>query len=323
MIDRDLLCKVVRRANLAPSVHNVQPTRWRIRNDRLELAAELAVGLSVGDEGMQDAGLSCGAAVEATLLALGEEGISAKADDHWDRDDRSTWPGHRMAAVLSLQPGTADPLAVQLDRRFTWRAAFGDEAGSTLLGSDDAHMFSEPEDKAWIAELNDKSSLSIMTSGPFRRELLCWMRLSPGHPRYEFAGLSREALQMPTAIARAAGWALGPLWPVLHVLKLTKALTAEAKATRSASVIAAFHVPQKDSQVAAGRRYLRLCLRASEQGYAGWPMAALTDDPVAKAAVSARMGLVPDRRLVQVLRFGPPAGPPPPRARRPIEELLG
>jgi hypothetical protein len=54
-----------------------------------------------------------------------------------------------------------------------------------------------------------------------------------------------------------------------------------------------------------------------------WPMAALTDDAQAAAQIVSKLAIGPERRLVQVLRFGEPSGDRTPRARRPISELIG
>ena len=99
-------------------------------------------------------------------------------------------------------------------------------------------------------------------------------------------------------------------------------MTAEAAATRTAPVIAGFHRAAEEDPVSSGRQYLRLWLAATSLGMAGWPMAALTDDPEARAEMERLLVLPPGRRLIQVLRFGMPTDAAPPRARRPLSELI-
>jgi hypothetical protein len=53
-----------------------------------------------------------------------------------------------------------------------------------------------------------------------------------------------------------------------------------------------------------------------------WPMAALADDPATRDRLSADLGVPPDHRLIQMLRFGPPDRPAPRRARRPVDDLI-
>lgn len=319
------LSAIIARAALAPSVHNTQPARWRIADDGLILACDPATILSAGDPEGRDAGLSCGAALEAAVLALSAQGVSAHVTDHWLQNDTTTIPGYRLAATI--RPGAAirpDPLEPLLDSRFTFRAAFLPAIPDMWRGwyPDDAVLLTDPADKDWIATVNDKISLQTLRQTPVRQELLHWMRLSRSHPRYSFDGMNRAALRMSWPTAFVAGLTLGPLWPLCDRLGLTPAMTAEAKNTKTAAVIAAFHRPAGESPVSTGRAYMRLCLAAARCGFAGWPMAAMADDPATRATIAARLEIGPDRRLIQMIRFGIPAGPMRPRARRPTTEVM-
>lgn len=323
MITTEQLRDVVMRANLAPSIHNTQPSRWRMDGGDLVVAADLSVKLPIADPDAMGVGLSCGAAIEATALALSLHGFGVKICDAWVDNDRHSWPGHRIAARLTLRPGEEDGLQSQLEHRFTWRGPF-ENTVPRLFGwaRKDTVLVLDSPGKAWLAEQNDWASFEIMQSRAFRDELTSWMRLSPGHPRYSFDGLSREAMMMPKAIARRVRLVFGPLWRPLNIMGVTKGITAEADVTRGAAVIACFHCDIDESPIVTGRAYMRLCLEAASLGFAGWPMAALSDHPVTHAEILSRFAIGADRRLVQVIRFGQPTGNPPPRARRPISELL-
>lgn len=313
---------VVRRASLAPSTHNTQPARWALDGSDIVIARDPGVALPVGDPTARDAGLSCGAAVEATVLALSAHGIGADVTDLWEDD--APGGGLQPVARLGLTEGAAmDGLGRRLEERFTWRGLF-DAAQVDLFGwsRSDATLVTDRAGRERIAEQNDWASHEIMQDRAFRRELVAWMRLSDRHPRRDFDGLSRAAMRMSAGEALAAPHALGWLWPVLGAVGATKGLTAEAEATRSAPVIACFHRPAGESPVVSGRAYLRMCLEAASLGLAGWPMAALSDHPETRGQICAAYGIGPDRRLVQVIRFGKPTGAPPPRARRPLSELI-
>lgn len=320
MMDAAMLDRIVVRARLAPSVHNTQPARWRQVGDAVEVLCDGSVGHAAGDPAGRDAGLSCGAAVEATVIALSQEGLAASVTETWS----GAGPGLRP--VARIVPGgavAADPMADQMDRRFTFRSVF-EAAPAPLFGWQrrDAALLTDPARKDWIAGLNDAVSLGVLRDAAVRAELLHWMRLSPRHPRYDHDGMSRAALRMDATTALGARLVLGPLWGLCDRLGLTGRITAEAEATRSAQVIACFHRPADESPVASGRAYLRMWLEATHLGMAGWPMAALADTESSRAEVSARISLAPDRRLIQVIRFGVPVGDPPPRARRPLSELI-
>lgn len=305
-------------ARLAPSVHNVQPARWRRDGDVIVIAADLAAALPASDPSGRDAGLSCGAAAEATVLAMGG---AARVDDLWLADDRATWPGHRIAARIAGRAGGPAPGAALLARRFTHRGAFL-PAGAEGWAPADAVIVADPAGRDWLARAQDRATARVLCDDGQRAELRRWLRLSPHHPRIGLDGMSAAALRMGPATALAAGLALGPLWPGLRALGLARALGGEAGKTRSAACIALFHRPHDESPVTSGRHYLRLWLEATGRGWAGWPMAALGDDRAESAAAAARFGIPRGRRLVQALRFGPPDAPPPPRARLPPERLV-
>lgn len=312
---------IVRRAALAPSVHNVQPTRWRLVGDTVSIHCDTRVTLVAGDPHSRDAGLSCGAAVAATEIALSELGWQTELKELWAQPSVGTL---RPAARLLLRQGGArDGLADQLARRFTHRGTFATEP-QPLFGwtRSDAVLVTDRPRIARIAAMNDAASLKIMKDKRFRRELVDWMRFSPRHRRFGIDGMSRDALRMPPATAIAARLVLGPLWGACDLLGLTRAITAEADATVTASVIALFHRPMDESPVLSGRAYLRMWLEATALGLAGWPMAAVADDPQTNAALCDMAGIGAGRRLIQAIRFGKATAPMPPRARRPLDELI-
>lgn len=324
MLTDDMFRAAVARAALAPSVHNAQPARWHLNARTLSLLADPAVSLPVGDPDGQDAGLSCGAAAEAMVLALGALGIGADVTDLWDSGAGSPVPAYKLAATLALRPeAESDGLADQLETRFTWRGGFADGPADLFGWSrPDTILVTDRARRDWLAELNDDVSHEIMSRRPFRSELLSWMRLRRGHKRYAIDGLSADALGLSAAEALATPVALGPLWPVLRLFGATRGLVAEAGATRTAPVIAAFHADAVASPVTTGRAYLRLCLEAASLGFAGWPMAALSDHPRSRDEISKRLNLPAGHRLVQVIRFGVPTGTAPARARRSVDELI-
>lgn len=316
---------IVERASLAPSVHNTQPARWRMLGDAISVYCDGSVALDIGDRQGADAGLSCGAAVAATEIALSEHGWASEVEDFWLHPDTdATRTAMRLAARLQIKPGgPRDGLADQLDRRFTHRGLFSTDP-QPLFGwtRSDAALVTDRKRIARIAELNDTASLKFMKNRDFRRELTQWMRFSPRHPRYGIDGMSREAMRMSATTALGARIVLGPLWGLCDLLRLSPGLTAEADATVTASVIALFHRPRGESPVLSGRAYLRMWLEATALGLAGWPMAAMADDPETNALVCDMAGIGVDRRLIQAIRFGKPNEAMPLRARRPLSELI-
>jgi nitroreductase len=71
----DQVEEVLRSASLAPSVHNTQPWRFRVRPDRIELHADLDRALPATDPQGRELRLSCGAALFNLRVALQGFGV--------------------------------------------------------------------------------------------------------------------------------------------------------------------------------------------------------------------------------------------------------
>jgi len=323
MIAMEVLEACVVRAGLAPSAHNAQPARWTLDTDGATLFCDLRDTLPASDPEGRATALGCGAALEAMVLALSAHGFGAEVDlAEAPRFNRGR--GLETVAHLRFTEAAAeDPLHRQLERRFTWRGSF-DAAPMELYGwsRSDARQVLDDKGRAWLAERNDWASLQMLRDKGLRHELLDWMRLAPRHPRTGLDGMDRAALNLARAPAAALPLVFGPLWRGLDAARLTPRLTAESAATRTAPVIALFHRPRGEHPVESGRAYLRLGLEAASLGMAGWPMSALSDHPAINGETCTRFGIAPDRRLIQAIRFGKPSGAAPPRARRPLSELL-
>ncbi len=323
---------LIAEANRAPSVHNTQPARWAFDGDYIYLFADLGRCLAVGDPELRDAGLSCGAALEGTLLALAERGIGVKAvHDSWLNPPSDAPKGLRPAARIKLGGSTPpDPQAHYTTKRYTWRGAFSPLSGNDLrrIGSwgEDAPnvtLVNHRKDKAWLAKLNDKTSLKFFANTAYREELVSWMRLNKSHPNWSIDGLNADSMQMSGFEARAASKVLSDPWfSILKNIGLGSALVSEASKTKSAAGIAFFHTHADTSPIDSGRQFYRVWLDLTRLGCVAWPMAVIADHPDTNAACCARFGIPDDQRLINVLRFGgPPAASPPNPARINPEDL--
>src|SRR5678815_5003933 len=77
---RTVLRRIIELACRAPSVHNTQPWRWRIRGAELELHADRSRQLQVGDPQGRNLVISCGAALHHAQVAAGALGWEARVD---------------------------------------------------------------------------------------------------------------------------------------------------------------------------------------------------------------------------------------------------
>ncbi len=171
--------RAVAAARYAPSAHNTQPWRWRIRYDVLDLFAEPSRMLDVTDPDGRLITISCGAALHHARLALAARGWRVTVTRRPDAGDRRhlarlhidtaapTGPGNaRLARYIRLRhtdprPVTGHPLGTEdLD---TVRTAFASqEVGLHVLRPDEVLALtlatgrtgsSEPAEAQWHDEL--------------------------------------------------------------------------------------------------------------------------------------------------------------------------
>ena len=324
-IDRRAL---VSEAMLAPSVHNVQPARWRLEGDEaLILFEDQGVRLTVGDPRGNDAGISLGAAAEGLRLAAGRGGIGVVEElDDLPAETERLRPVARYR--LNAETAEPDPLAALVDARRSWRADFlacapDDRAGAAKLAGEDAAVVTDPALLATLARLYDQASYGFMRDRLFRRELVSWMRLSRRHPRWDCDGLNADTMAMSRIEAIWASVVLGPLFGLLDMVGLAEPLLAEGKKIGGAAAVVVFHRPADEPPLVSGGHFYRLWLSIEAAGFGAAVLAALADDPVISAEVAALAGVPRGRRIVSAFRMGQrPPGAIAPRSRRGIDELL-
>ena len=331
-MDNALLSRVVASANLAPSVHNTQPARWHLARDgSILVMAELARWLSAGDPSSRDMGVSCGAAVEGTVMALVDAGIGGVAvEDLWEANDTVALPDHRLAARIVVS-GAAQPspLSSHVTNRFTWRSHFKPapmHAAKALQAwareAEDVTIAHTPQDIAMLATLADDAGMFFLRDRAFRRELVGWMRLARSHPRYDADGLNLDVLCMSSLEGFGAGVILGTgLFEAIDALGLGKMLTGEKSKTLSATAIALFHRPRGESPVVSGRAFYRFWLNLTRLGFAAWPMAAVADHMESADICGRHFAIPSERRLINALRVGI-ATAVPKRARLPVQGMI-
>ena len=121
--DADVVRRIVEIGCRAPSVHNTQPWRWRIDEDRIELRADRSRQLGVSDPDGRNLTISCGAAlhhIQVAAAGLGRVAMVERLPDPREPD---------LLAVIDVgESRTATPADVDLldalDRRVTDRRRF-------------------------------------------------------------------------------------------------------------------------------------------------------------------------------------------------------
>lgn len=317
----EVFAGIVADAALSPSVHNIQPTRWR-RIDAATVAVLQAEGrtLPVGDPTGRDVAASHGASVEGFILAAGARGLGFAVE---------AGKAGEIARLRATGPVTPDPLAAFLLTRRTWRGRFlpirpPGSLESLAEAAPDLTLLFEADEIEAVARLNDAASLAAFRNGAFRAELLDWMRLSRRHPLWTVDGLNAEAMMMSPVEAFGAGVVLRPgVFETLDRLGLGRALTGEAEVVGSSAAVALFHRPADEPAFDTGRRWHRVWLEMTRLGLSAAPMTVLADDPEAASALAAHFGRPEGARLVTVFRLGVrPDGASPAPARRPVRDLI-
>jgi len=326
-LSMDVLKAVVAEARLAPSVHNVQPSRWHLASDRLLLLGDPSRAIPVADPVGRDWRLSHGAHLEGLSLALAARGARLADIRMQPAQPASNGLVPIAECVVASDAGRLPPEPV--DARMSWRGAFkpADAAAQSDLARlaaerDDCTLVTDRNDIAEIAHLADRAALHFLRDDLHRAELMEWLRLSRSHPRYARDGLNAEAMHLSAIEAWGAGLVLGFLFRTLDSIRLAAPLVAETAKTSSAAAIVLFHRPAGEDAFDSGRAFYRAWLAMERYGLKGCPMSVLADWDEARDAL-ARRYVPAQRQLVSVFRVGRPNGVAKGvRARLPVEELI-
>ncbi|GGS44901.1 Acg family FMN-binding oxidoreductase [Actinokineospora fastidiosa] len=193
---------VLTAAGMAPSLHNIQPWRFAVLPDRIELRADPAARLPATDPDDRELRLGCGAALLNLRLALELQGVRPLVTlTYW------AWPGDdpdRPLAVVRhggrsrVLPPTA-ALARAIPDRRTVRAPFHDAAvpathrGRLVRAASDErcwlHSVDEPQDRARLRELVTRAHRVHAADPAVARELAAWT----GHDGGRADGVPRTA----------------------------------------------------------------------------------------------------------------------------------
>jgi hypothetical protein len=321
-----MLNSLVEEAMLAPSVHNVQPARWRTDGNSLILIEDMSRRLAVGDPRCNDADISLGAAYEGLKLAASRRGMIIKSE-HANLPDMQK-PFRAVVRCKLEGGGEADALAALVEQRTSWRGPFltptlEDRRSAQNLLAEDAAIVSDPEQLRLLAKHYDKASYGFMRDSGFRRELRGWMRLRRKHPDWSRDGLNAHAMALGGIEAIGAGIVLGPAFRFLDRLGIAPKLLAEGSKIEGAAAMVVFHRPVDEEPFESGAWFYRLWLRIEEAGFGAAVLAALADDTETAKAIAQTLGIPKDRRIVSAFRIGRRGkGQTAARARLPLHEIL-
>ncbi|NUS46014.1 MAG: hypothetical protein HOQ15_00265 [Gemmatimonadaceae bacterium] len=325
-LSREALEALVHEAARAPSVHNVQPARWRFEpGGDVILFRALDRRLPVADPTGHDIDVSLGAAFEGMAIALSRLGLALGAPAPERRAQAEGCEPVVRARVSA--GGTLDPLAPHVLERRSYRGRFSrrgarELASARLMEASDVHVIDDAADIRLSSRSHDAATWRFESRPEYHAELWSWLRLSRRDPRYRRDGLNADCLALSTPERLGAMVLLYPIvFRLLGHLRIARHLVSEAGQVRSAIALVLFMPRRTDSAFDVGRRFYRLWLEITAAGLHAAPMSASVDDPTTRGQYEP---LVPaDRRLANVLRVGhAPVGAAAESYRLPTAELL-
>ncbi|WP_440997661.1 Acg family FMN-binding oxidoreductase [Arhodomonas sp. SL1] len=300
----------------APSSHNTQPWRFRIRDGVIELYADRTRALPVNDPEDRELTISCGCALMNLRVAAAQAGLRVDCTLLPEAEDED------LFARVSLQPGEAEASAADaglfpaIDIRRTFRKRFSDgdvpadvlEPLSRASEAEGAwlHVVEPDDQRHGLAALVAEGDGIQWSDRHWRRELAAWM-----HPRRRGDGLTVPGLVAPFAQA------------VVRTFDMGNGVGAKDRELADASPVLAVLGTGGDGVadwLHAGQALERLLLTAAGAGL----QASYLNQPVQVASLRPKLQhlLGRDGFPQAVLRLGYPMEELPAAPRRPLEAVI-
>ena len=263
----------------APSAHNTQPWLLSYAADEVRIGVDPARSLPVSDPTGRDLELGLGAFVESCLVVAADAGLAVDAVSDGPRAVRLVAADAVYRTVFT---------AADLDGRRVARGAYvpGPVPQDVLADLEPGLVHLPARELA--ADLAAADRWMFGTPGSVD-ELREWLRLRPGHPRYDRDGLTDRALALSRVEARLLDAALRSL-AVTRRLGVPALLAASGRGLlRGDGSVLVLTGRAGEDRVAAGRRLLRTWLVLARHGLAVHPLSQLLDCPATADRVRQRV----------------------------------
>lgn len=299
----DELQKILKEAQRAPSVHNVQPVQVEVLTDqRLLLSERSSTRLKVSDPSGHDQLVSFGCYIEGLSLALSKMNRSIEVQ---------TISLNPIQFEIKIKNSSAlDELANYIDLRKSYRGLFNpidEEKRKTiedgLAPSPNIHLIGDRGEIDHWASVYDFHNHKLYQDQNFITELYSWLRLATKHPKYDVDGLNAEALSLSSFEAKMGDILLNPkVFRLIKPTPLAKLLSEEGSKIRSSWWIVLISGPKNLSAMEKGREFYRSWLELTKHSVFGCPLSVLVDNYETKSELEK---LIPkDHQLINVLRAG-------------------
>ncbi len=311
--------EIIRFATLAPSSHNTQPWKFRVRQDSITVLPDFSRRCTAVDPDDSHLFKSLGCAAENIVHAAAAQGFSA--DVRFDPDEEG---------VVVILNRVASACATDLYRAITVRQCVKMIYDGTPLTASELRkleyagegrnvrtiMLLSDAQKETVIEYVTRGNVAQLTDRVFRDELVSWIRFNSGEAMSKGDGLS----------GRTSGQPALPTWlaKLIIGLVLTPKGQAEtdARNIRSSPGVAVFVSSHNDKAawVETGRAYERFALQATALNI----RTAFINQPIEVSPLRSQfeswLKLDGEHALLMV-RFG--HGPTAPFSlRRPIDDVI-
>lgn len=333
--DKHALRKLIAEANLAPSLYNTQPARWRFAPDgTVQVYEDMSRRLTVADPTGRLARMAVGAAFEGLNIALSKTGLSlsvlhlAPQDKGPDNDNPSV---RLVASAMITQGAVRDALGAYVYERHTFRGEFeavNPEARDALAGLmrhlGDVIAIVESAEIHDIARDYQQYREELKQRTGYQAEFYRWMSWTQREARRRHDGLNIRDMappRLPRFIRSQLLRALARM--ALESLGVVPQMYNETRSIASASAIGVLTGPRDEDAFLSGQRFYRLWLEMCRAGYALCPMVAATDTAGGLTAMRNRFKIPGDSWITSLFRVGKvAAGTSYHRQRLPARELL-
>ena len=314
-----LLRRAAVRATLAPSVHNTQPWRLRLKDGGLHVYADRTRQLAVLDPSSRQLLISCGCAVMNARVSLAGSGVGVhvRRNPHPMHDD----------LLISLTPTDGPPdhdlaaLDPVIEVRQTNRRHFADEQVpqqvlEVLEAAAVAHgaflyVVDDREQRAMVAGLSQRADDIENLNPAYRAELRAWTSDEPGR---------RDGVSM-FAVPHVDGTAHDEV-PIRDFdTSGNGRLPAATRSSRNQTLVLLCTAGDSPAEwLRAGEALERVLLEITRHGFSASPLTQVTEVPSARAQLRSELRLIGYPHVL--LRIGRAPVAPSSRRRRLTDVLV-
>jgi hypothetical protein len=330
---------LVRAAILAANPHNIQPWRFRVAQDRVDLFDDTSRSIGTIDPYRREVHVGLGCALENLLLAARAQGYHARPTLLPDAAN----PSHVARILLSPAPPAASDLYDAIPGRHTNRGPYdGRPVAPDVLRALEALAGAEPEvalawytsatDRRRVGELVVQAAEAIVGDEPQARDSGRWLRAAWRDVQRHRDGITVDAQGMPPLTATVA-----KLLPALPQRLSDRAWLGATRDVHVGTAAAFGIILVRDARspgqrIAGGRLWERMHLWATLHGLAMQPLNQILEraDREQSLGITPRFGTAAAGlvgrggwQALMPFRLGYPTRDARPSPRRALSSVLG